>query len=268
MSVTVTYNGASYAIPEQGETGWGDTTTNYLVALASSLSKTDVKFKTRTSNSTTISVTSQDTIIVCAAGSATTVTLPAGVTDKVYFVVDGTGFAATGNIRVETTGGQLIQDSAIYNIKQDYGFIGVCFNGTKWVPITTQNVYLRNEQQAYNNKNNASVVPAAITRVSNPATANNLEAMSITLGGSANIMLLISLSSGESIIVSTSYSRAEISCLQDIDGIFLEADAGTGIYVSKSAGSFVLNIKNRMGSAKAIEVKPLTNSVASTTVWS
>ena len=58
-----------------------------------------------------------------------------------------------------------------------------------------------------------------------------------------------------------------INALSDPSGLFLATDAGTGIYISKSANSAAVVIKNRMGAAKTIGVLAVRSSLTAT-AWS
>lgn len=62
---------------------------------------------------------------------ATTITLPSGILGTVYIVKDCTGNAATHNITIDGTGGQLVDGSSAI-INSPYGSIELIFNGTDW----------------------------------------------------------------------------------------------------------------------------------------
>jgi hypothetical protein len=72
----------------------------------------------------------------------------------------------------------------------------------------------------------------------------------------------------EQIYCVTDYNGAVITALSDRGNLLLEADAGTGVYVTKSASSASLTFKNRMGTAKVIEIRALTNQLNLVTAWS
>lgn len=65
-----------------------------------------------------------------------------------------------------------------------------------------------------------------------------------------------------SIECSSSYSAAVVTALSDIGNYYLLTDAGTGLYITKSASSNVITIKNRLGGSRTIKVTVLTSGVA------
>lgn len=74
---------------------------------------------------------------------------------------------------------------------------------------------------------------------------------------------LIEFSTERSVIeCCTSYTAADVSVASDIGGYFLFSDAGTGVYIFKSASSNVVSIKNRLGGTRTIKVTVLSNGVA------
>jgi hypothetical protein len=81
------------------------------------------------------------------------------------------------------------------------------------------------------------------------------------------MVFLVSLDSGESILCSTDYATDSITALSDHSDLFLLADSGTGIYISKLAASATVTVKNRMGVSKNIEIKALTNRITTATAW-
>ena len=52
------------------------------------------------------------------------------------------------------------------------------------------------------------------------------------------------------------------------ESLLLEADAGVGLYVTKSAGSAGVTFKNRTGLSKVIEIRAMTNQLSPVTAWS
>ena len=267
MSVPATLAGVTYQIPETGEVGWGDQVTNYLVALSNSLLKTDIRFKTRRITVTPASFTATDVVAVMNVASASAITLPAGITDRVYIVADGSGAAETNNITVSTSAGQLINGATSYVIKENFGFLFLVFDGVQWNVIAEGKTPIRSTLYRLNDATNASFVEQSVTRNSTPGTAADLESCSADFVGSEGIEFVISLDSGESIRCSTSFNASRITALSDHDNLFLLSDAGTGIYVSKSAASATITVKNRMGSSKDIEIKALTNRITNATAW-
>jgi hypothetical protein len=64
------------------------------------------------------------------------------------------------------------------------------------------------------------------------------------------------------IYCSAGYAGTGITVTSDVGGYFLASDAGTGVYIFKSATSNVVSIKNRLGGTRTIKVTILTNGVA------
>jgi hypothetical protein len=118
-----------------------------------------------------------------------------------------------------------------------------------------------------NNATNASFVSGVSAEVAF-ATATDGQAATVTMAAGFNsFAFLVSLSTGESILCHASNALAEISAVSDPSGLFLLTDAGVGIYVSKSASSSVLSIKNRMGGSRDIGVTFLSGQISSATAW-
>lgn len=70
---------------------------------------------------------------LCVDTSTTPVaiTLPTGILGTVYIVKDCTGDAATNNITVAGTGGELV-DGSTATINTSYGSLSFIFNGSEW----------------------------------------------------------------------------------------------------------------------------------------
>lgn len=268
MAIPVTLAGTTYQIPETGETEWGDEVTNYLVALSNATFLNDFKIKTRRVTVSPIAVTATDCIIVSLVPSAATVNLPSGVLNKVYGVSDGTGNASVNPITINTAGGQLINGSTSYVIREDWGFVLVAFDGTQWNVISEGKTPIRSIVYRLNNSINASLIDASVVRNSSVPLVPDLQSCSFDLTGSEGMLFTVSLSTGRSIICQTDYESDVISCLSDHDNIFLTQDSGTGIYPSKPLSSSTITIKNRMGLPVGIEIKSLTNSITNVTNWS
>lgn len=64
------------------------------------------------------------------------------------------------------------------------------------------------------------------------------------------------------IFCSAGYAGTGITVTSDVGGYFLASDAGTGVYIFKSATSNVVSIKNRLGGTRTIKVTILTSGTA------
>lgn len=263
MAVSVNYGGNTYSIPQSGERNWG-ALTNYLVALASGASTTAFIQNVRVSTIASTSILTTDfAVFINFAGSASA-TLPSGVTKQIFAIFDKSGSASSNNITIATTGGQLIDGQSSFVIKSNYGGIIVQYDGTAWKILSE---YQGNQPLRVNNTTNTSFTDVSVEPKNTSATANDGQSATVTFVGTKSFLFTVSLDSGESILCSASYSKAGISAVSDTSEIFLSSDAGTGIYISKSDTSNTVSIKNRMGSAKVIEVKSLTSRIASATAW-
>jgi hypothetical protein len=97
------------------------------------------------------------------------------------------------------------------------------------------------------------------------ATADDLESATVTLIGDA-FVLNIEIADEAFIQATCTYVSADISFPVDGQNYALLSDAGTGIYVSKSASSRIITVKNRLGSSKAIRVTT-SCGITSATAW-
>lgn len=99
------------------------------------------------------------------------------------------------------------------------------------------------------------------------ATAADGESSSAQFDGSNSILFEISLDTGESLVISASNALAEITAPSDASDLLLLSDAGTGIYVSKSAASSVVTVKNRMGGSRQIGILAINSRLTSVSAW-
>lgn len=99
------------------------------------------------------------------------------------------------------------------------------------------------------------------------ATAADGESSSAQFDGSNSILFEISLSTGESLVISASNALAAITAPSDASNLLLLSDAGTGIYVSKSASSSVVTVKNRMGGSRQIGILAINSRLTSVSAW-
>jgi hypothetical protein len=109
MATNVTWNGVTYSIPADGETNW-PALSNFLIALGTNAAITE-EMKQAIRVATTSPVTVSDTTdfaLVVSVASASAVDLPAGSPGRMFWIVDGSGAAATNNITVNRNGSDTI----------------------------------------------------------------------------------------------------------------------------------------------------------------
>jgi hypothetical protein len=82
-------------------------------------------------STTTYTALATDYFLCVDVAAPVTITLPIGILGTVYVVKDCDGDAATNNITVQGTGGQLV-DGSIAIINVPYGSISLIFNGIRW----------------------------------------------------------------------------------------------------------------------------------------
>lgn len=267
MSVSVTFNGNSYSVPEDEETGWEDLT-DLLVALAQNAATTSaMSFSVRTATTTPQTLQATDTTLLMNVGSASVVNVPTGVQRQFYAVFDISGAADTNPITVTPSGGQLINGQATYVIRSPRGGLLMQFDGTGWRIISEVTAVLKAQLRIENDTTNTAFVGGAVSRFSTPVAAADGFSASASFGGSESILVAVGMDSGESLLLHTSKGGTAITALSDPSGIFLTADLGVGVFVSKAAGSSTVTFKNRMGGPKNIEIKALTNRLTGATVW-
>lgn len=117
-----------------------------------------------------------------------------------------------------------------------------------------------------NNTTNASFTGLLAPASAAPSAAN-LASATVTVGGSNGYTFSVDLNTGESMLLQASQASALITALSDVSNLFLTSDAGTGIFVSKSAASNVITLRNRMGGARNISVIFFGDTVTSATAW-
>ena len=131
MPTAVTWNGTAYSIPATGELNWGSLS-NFLIDLGNNAQTTNFQKITQrkiTSTPTTLSATT-DCIALVNVGSATTINLPAGSADLVFYIIDISGAAATNNITIDGNGSETIAGSTTYTITRNNGGVGIVWNDT------------------------------------------------------------------------------------------------------------------------------------------
>lgn len=266
MAVAVTFNGNNYSIPEDEETGWADLT-DFLVAVAQNAAvTTGTSFNSRIATTTPQTMQATDTILYMNVASASVVNLPVGVAKQIYGVYDFSGAAATNNITVTPNGAELINGAATYVINGNYAGIFFQFNGTSWEIIAEYTYVFKSARKIENNTTNASYVESSITANRVWATAGNLQSSSAIFIGSSNILIAVSVGS-DNLLLNTNPPASKITALSDPANLFLQSDAGVGIYVSKPPNSSTITFKNRTGNALQIEIMALTNTISSPTAW-
>lgn len=105
-----------------------------------------------------------------------------------------------------------------------------------------------------------------------PSTAHNvlnLQSTAITFDTTVTqfFRIALSLANHPGIVFECSRHTADIVVLTDVENLFLESDAGTGVYIWKSAVSGIVNIKSRLGSTHNIAVIIERGLVSSATAW-
>ena len=269
MSVSVTFNGVAYSIPEDGETGWS-ALTDYLVALSNAAVATALKTSVRSVTTTPSTAQPTDCVLLCDAG-ASVINLPTGVKGQFYAIYDKQGDAQTTPLTVNSAVGDTIQDGVAtsYTIKTNYGGVLLQYadTGNRWEVIAEIKDIAANLPRVATDGTNASFVRGAVVPESTAfvSVADGLSC-SASFTGSKAIHIVVAVAN-EMLYLVTDYASATITALSDRGNLLLEADSGTGVYVSKSAGSASVSFKNRMGSAKVIEIRAMTNQLSSVTGW-
>ena len=268
MSVSVTFNGFSYSIPEDGETGWS-ALTDYLVALSNAAVATSLKTSVRTVTVTPSTAQATDCVLLCGSG-ASVINLPTGVKGQFYAVYDKQGTAQASPLTINASGGDTIQGAASYTIKTNRG--GILFqyadSGAFWQIIAEIKDIAANLPRVSTDATNASYVRGAVIPESTAfVNVSNGFSCSADFIGSKAIHIVVSVAN-EQLYLVTDFASNVITALSDRGNLLLEADADVGLYVSKSAGSAGVTFKNRTGLSKVIEIRAMTNQLQLVTVWS
>ena len=268
MSITVNFSGTNYQIPVTGDESWSELT-DYLVALSTAATTLSMTYSARIATTTPQSILPTDTIVLMNVGTASTATLPVGVAGQFMGVYDFSGSAATNNITVVGSSGQHINGAASYVISSGFGGVLLQFNGVFWQIISESSldVLLRTVYRQ-NNPTNASLVEGGVVALGAFASVSNLQSCTFALNNTNYFRFWISLSSGQGLICSGDYNTAAISALTDPNDLLLLTDAGTGVYVGKSATSRTITVKNRTGGTIGIEIHTETGIITSPTIWS
>ncbi len=268
MSVSVTFNGTAYSIPEDGETGWS-ALTDYLVALSNAAVSTSLKASVRTVTVTPSTAQTSDCVLLCGAGSSV-INLPTGIRGTFYAVYDKQGTAQASPLTVNPAAGDTIAGAASYTIKTNRGGVLLQYadSGAVWQVIAEIKDIAAQLPRVSTDATNASFVRGAVVpEATSFVSVNNLQACSADFIGSKAIHIAVAVGN-EQLYLVTDFASNVITALSDRTNLLLESDAGTGIFVSKSAGSAGVTFKNRTGSAKVIEIRAMTNQLSPVTAWS
>lgn len=102
-------------------------------------------------------------------------------------------------------------------------------------------------------------------------SVTTLQTCSATFGNTGpllgHLFAVTSTATNSGALLFASYATATISAISDPSNMFLSADAGTGIYISKSASSNVISFKNRTGGTTTIGVVSVFSTVTSIGAW-
>lgn len=118
-----------------------------------------------------------------------------------------------------------------------------------------------------NNATNASASPD-LTNKTAFASAATGTSCTITFDSRGAIEFLLDVNTDGGMTIACDYKSTVINALSDPSGLFLATDAGTGIYITKSANSAVITVKNRMAATKTIGVLAIRSNITAATAWS
>lgn len=268
MSVSVTFNGVAYSIPEDGETGWS-ALTDYLVALSNAAVATLLKTSVRTVTVTPSTAQATDCVLLCDTGSSV-INLPTGIKGQFYAVYDKQGTAQTSPLTINAAVGDTIRGAASYTIKSNYGGVLIQYadSGNDWEIIAEIKDIAAQLPRVETDATNASFVRGAVVPEST-AFVNVADGLSCSADfiGSKAIHIVVAVGN-EQLYLVTDFASNVITALSDRANLLLESDAGTGLYVTKSAGSAGVTFKNRTGLSKVIEIRAMTNQLQPINAWS
>jgi len=134
MTLTKSWNGTSYSIPQSGERGWSSLT-NFLAALADNAQSTGKQLigrRTATSSPVTVTSTTDCYVGVNVSAAVATVNLPTGVSGQYIVIADESGAAATYNITINPAGANTINGAASYVLDANKQVLALVFSGTDW----------------------------------------------------------------------------------------------------------------------------------------
>lgn len=268
MSVSVSFNGIAYSIPEDGEVGWSSLT-DYLVALSNAAVANALKTAVRTITVSPATAQATDCVLLCATGSSV-VTIPTGVRGQFYAVYDKQGTAKSSPLTINTSAGDTFDNGlSSYSIATNFGGVLIQYgdSGNIWKVIAEIRDLYPQLPRVENVAINPSFLPAAVEPQSDLfLTVSNLASCSAMFSGSKTIEFIVSINNYALHLV-TDYSRSSFTVLSDAANMFLESDAGTGIYIAKAINSQTITFKNRYGVAVPIEIRALSNQLSNVTGW-
>lgn len=109
---------------------------------------------------------------------------------------------------------------------------------------------------------------SGVTDASSAGTAaTNLQTATFTIGANAHHFVIEVGTENAQISCSSDQASSVVSFFSDSQNLALSSDAGTGVYVFKSAASNVISVKNRLGGTRTIRVRVLNSVVTAATVW-
>lgn len=118
-----------------------------------------------------------------------------------------------------------------------------------------------------NNATNASFV-SDVAPAAAGATAADAESATATFDSDYILFRLESVGTVRAgMLVATTYDGTAISSLSDPANLLLLSDAGVGYYISKSAASSDVVVKNRMGESVEVVVKAVGCQITAATAW-
>lgn len=135
----VTWNNSPYVIPAAGEINW-QALSAFLVDLGQNAATTNLqKFGARVATTTPVTVGATDAVVISnmAVASAVTVNLPAGVTGRTVWIVDGKGDAGANAITLDANGAQTINGALTYELRRDREAVQLVFQGTNWTVVAS-----------------------------------------------------------------------------------------------------------------------------------
>lgn len=120
---------------------------------------------------------------------------------------------------------------------------------------------------ATNNGTNSSWIGSGQTPASASQNATNGQTSTGTFDRDIMQFTIYEATGRRSILCFADYASGVVTAVSDPSNIFLPSDSGTGIYVSKSASSNVISVKNRLGSTVTITIQAINSNITSATAW-
>jgi hypothetical protein len=118
-----------------------------------------------------------------------------------------------------------------------------------------------------NDATNASASPDLTNKTAFASAATGTSA-TFTFDARGAMEFLVDVNTDGGMTIACDYKSTIINALSDPSSLFLAADAGTGIYISKAANSAVVSLKNNMGATKTIGVLAVRSPITAATTWS